>query len=191
MTQAATFLSLDAGKGPEQLCAERSKRLVDALERRQPDRIPLFIFLGYLLAEMSKMQRLEMYRNPAKASAGLVAAARRFQPPPFVFYEGQWNNRLKYIAELPKGKSVAWFHNTDIFRAKEILGETACIIGGMPVSLLAGGTPAEVRARTRKVCEVCGKGGGFIMSSGTAELEGCNPDLVQVWADATREFGVY
>jgi uroporphyrinogen-III decarboxylase len=110
---------------------------------------------------------------------------------PFVFYEGQWNNRLKYIAELPKGKSVAYFHNTDIFKAKEIVGGTACIVGGMPVSLLAGGTPKEVRERTRQVCEVCGKGGGFIMTTGTAELEGCNPELVQVWADATREFGVY
>jgi len=54
-----------------------------------------------------------------------------------------------------------------------------------------GGTPKEVRERTKQVCEVCGKGGGFIMTTGASELEGCNPDLVQVWADATREFGVY
>ncbi len=110
---------------------------------------------------------------------------------PCVFYEGVWDKRLKYLAELPKGKTIARFQNTDIFKAKEIIGDTACIIGGMPVSLLAGGTAQQVRERTRQVCEICGKGGGFIMATGTAELEGCRPELVQVWADDTREFGSY
>jgi hypothetical protein len=40
------------------------------------------------------------------------------------------------------------------------------------------------------VCEVCGKGGGFIMSPGVGEMEGSNPELVRVWAEATWEFGV-
>lgn len=109
---------------------------------------------------------------------------------PCAFYEGVWDKRLKYLAELPKGKTIARFHNTDIFKAKEIVGETACIMGGMPVSLLAGGTAQQVREHTKRVCEVCGKDGGFIMTTGTAELEGCLPELVQVWADSTREFGI-
>jgi uroporphyrinogen-III decarboxylase len=110
---------------------------------------------------------------------------------PCVFYEGVWDKRLKYLAELPKGKTIARFQDTDIFKAKEIIGDTACIMGGMPVSLLAGGTAQQVRERTKQVCEICGKRGGFIMTTGTAELEGCRPELVQVWADATREFGTY
>jgi uroporphyrinogen-III decarboxylase len=431
MTQAAVVSMLDAGKTPQQLGAERQKRLVDAMELRQPDRIPLLIRLGYLQAEMGNMTRLDVHQNPLKAAAELIKIAQRFQadsisgaggspepsrilgdqstkwpgyglgengsfqyneqefmkeedyddfiedpadwalrrflprvfteldglsllPPlgmaslgyfgvvfnlgiftdprmvktmqaltraaeawtqtaklqmegaqqmaaagfpaapipgplmsapfdfmsdtlrgmkgiftdlrrhpdkllaaeakastlmfkhcleftaplkkaglkcfahfplhcgddnfisvanfekfywpqlkelflqliengitPFVFYEGQWNNRLEYIAELPRGKTIAHFHNTDIFKAKEVVGDTACILGGMPVSLLVGGTAQEVRDRTRQVCEICGKGGGFIMTTGASELEGCNPDLVQVWADATREFGVY
>jgi uroporphyrinogen-III decarboxylase len=110
---------------------------------------------------------------------------------PTIFYEGVWDKRLKYLTELPKGKTIARFHNTDIFKAKEIIGETACIMGGMPVSLLLGGTALQVREHTKRLCEVCGKDGGFIMTTGTAELEGCRPELVEVWADATREFGVY
>jgi uroporphyrinogen-III decarboxylase len=110
---------------------------------------------------------------------------------PIVFYEGIWDERLQYLTELPKGKTIGYFAGTDIFKAKEVVGNTMCIAGGMPASLLTGGTVQQVRERTRKVCEVAGKGGGFIMTSSTGELEGCKPELVQAWVDATREFGSY
>jgi hypothetical protein len=110
---------------------------------------------------------------------------------PYVFWEGTWNQRLKYLAELPKGKTIGYFHNTDLFKAKDIIGDTMCIMGGMPVSLLAGGTVQEIRTHTKRLCEVVGKGGGFIMTTSTGELEGCKPELVKAWIDATKEFGTY
>lgn len=110
---------------------------------------------------------------------------------PICFYEGVWDQRLKYLAELPKGKTAGWFQNSNIFKVKEVVGDTMCIIGGMKNSLLQSGTVEEVRAYTRKVCEEVGKGGGFIMSPGVGEMEGSDPELVWAWADATREFGVY
>lgn len=110
---------------------------------------------------------------------------------PVCFYEGVWDQRLKYLTELPRGKTAGWFQRSDIFKVKEIVGDTMCIIGGMKNSLLQAGTQEQVRAETKKVCEIVGQGGGFIMSPGIGEMEGCNLDLVRVWADATREFGVY
>jgi hypothetical protein len=110
---------------------------------------------------------------------------------PFVFWEGVWNQRLHYLTELPKGKVLSLFHASDIFKVKEVLGDVMCIMGGMPISLLAGGTAEEVRERTKKVCQVVGKNGGFIMTTEIGELEGCNPDLIQVWVEATKEYGVY
>ncbi|OGO35772.1 MAG: hypothetical protein A2147_07900, partial [Chloroflexi bacterium RBG_16_57_8] len=107
------------------------------------------------------------------------------------FYEGVWDQRLKYLAELPKGKTVGWFQRSDIFKVKEIVGKTVCIIGGMPNTMLQGGTVAEVRAHTKKVCEVVGKGGGFIMGTGVGEMSGSKPELVKAWVEATREFGKY
>ena len=108
---------------------------------------------------------------------------------PFVLWEGVWDDRLKYLAELPKGKTVGLFQKSDIFRVKQVLGDTMCIVGGMPVSLLMAGSATDVRSYTRRLCEEVGAGGGFIMSSDIGELEGCAPDLIQTWADATREFG--
>jgi hypothetical protein len=110
---------------------------------------------------------------------------------PYVFYEGTWDQRLKYLAELPKGKTVGWFQTSDIFKVKEIVGRTMCIAGGMKNSLLQGGTPESVREFTIKLCKEVGKGGGFIMSTGVGEMEGCKPELVKVWVDTTKEFGVY
>jgi hypothetical protein len=110
---------------------------------------------------------------------------------PAVFYEGVWDQRLKYLAELPRAKSAGWFQRSDIFKVKEVVGKTMCIMGGMPNSLLQGGTVNEVRSWTRKVCEVVGKGGGFIMSTGVGEMSGSKPELVKAWVAATREFGRY
>ena len=110
---------------------------------------------------------------------------------PIVFYEGVWDQRLKYLTELPRGKTVGWFQSSDIFKVKEVVGDTMCIMGGMKNSLLQSGTVEQVRALTKQVCEVVGKGGGFIMCTGVGEMEGSNLELVRAWVDATREFGVY
>jgi uroporphyrinogen-III decarboxylase len=110
---------------------------------------------------------------------------------PFVFYEGIWDQRLEYLADLPKGKSIGWFQSSDIYKVKDVLGDVMCIQGGMPNSLLQGGTPEQVREHTKKMCKDIGKNGGFIMSTTIGEMEGSNPELVKVWVDATKEFGQY
>ncbi len=42
--------------------------------------------------------------------------------------------RLESYAVLPKGKIPGFFDHTDIYKAKEILGNTMCICGFMPFS---------------------------------------------------------
>ena len=110
---------------------------------------------------------------------------------PSLYYEGVWDQRLEYLTELPKGKTIGLFQDSDIFKVKEVVGDTLCIMGGMPIPLLKNGSPEAIRERTHKVCEEVGKDGGFMMTSTVLELEGIKPESIQVWADATREFGVY
>jgi len=110
---------------------------------------------------------------------------------PSVFYEGVWDQRLEYLAELPKGKTIGMFQSSDIYKVKEVLGDVMVIQGGMPVSLLYGASVEEIRATTKKLCQEIGKGGGYIMSTGIMELEGAKPELVKAWVDATKEFGTY
>jgi hypothetical protein len=109
---------------------------------------------------------------------------------PHVFYEGSYDQRLQYLRELPKGKTIGRFDSSDLFRVKEVLGDTMCIMAGFPVSLLRGGTPEQIRALTRELIEVVGKGGGFVMGASSSMSE-ADPALVKVWVDATKEYGAY
>ena len=109
---------------------------------------------------------------------------------PCLFLEGHYDQRLKYLRELPKGKVMGLFDRTDLFEAKKVVGDVMCIAGNMPLSLLQTGTPEQVRAYTKKLIEVVGKDGGYIMTSNTV-MDEAKPELVRVWADATREYGVY
>ena len=109
---------------------------------------------------------------------------------PMLFAEGSYNTRLEIVKELPKG-SVAWyFDQTDMVRAKEILGDKACIVGNVPTSLLLTGTPKEVKEHCRKLIEACGKGGGYILAGGANVDEG-NPDNLRAMMEAAKEYGVY
>jgi uroporphyrinogen-III decarboxylase len=111
---------------------------------------------------------------------------------PFVFWEGVWEQRLKYLTELPKGKTVGMFQSSDMHKVKDVLGNTMCIVGGMKISMLSGDASAtEIREYTRDLCETVGKGGGFIMTTDILDLDGTDPNLVKVWIDATKEFGQY
>jgi uroporphyrinogen-III decarboxylase len=109
---------------------------------------------------------------------------------PYIFFEGNCDSRVEYLLDLPKGKFVARFDVTDIFRAKKILKGHCCIEGNVPSSLLQMGTKDEVIAYCKKLIDVCGKDGGYILSprSSTDEV---NPKNLKAMIDFTKEYGVY
>ena len=109
---------------------------------------------------------------------------------PLLFAEGSYNTRLEIIKELPRASAVWYFDKTDMARAKEILGDTACIVGNVPTSLLMTGKPQEVKEHCRKLIEVCGKGGGYILAGG-ANIDEGNPDNLRAMMAAAKEYGVY
>jgi uroporphyrinogen-III decarboxylase len=76
---------------------------------------------------------------------------------PLLFAEGSYNRRLEAIADLPVGSVIWWFDRTDMTRAKKVLGNTACISGNVPTSLMCTGKPAAVKEYCRQLIEVCGK----------------------------------
>ena len=109
---------------------------------------------------------------------------------PMLFAEGRYNNRLEIIKDLPKGKVMWHFDQTDMFKAKKILGDNACIAGNVPTSLLCTGTPKAVKEYCRKLIEICGKGGGFILTGGASIDKGNPANLHAMW-EAAEEYGVY
>jgi uroporphyrinogen-III decarboxylase len=109
---------------------------------------------------------------------------------PILFAEGGYNTRLDIIKELPKGAVAWWFDQTDMARAKKVLGDKACIIGNVPTSLLMTGTPQEVKGYCRNLIETCAPGGGYILSGG-ANIDEGDPDNLRAMMEAVKEYGIY
>ena len=109
---------------------------------------------------------------------------------PCIFFEGNWTARLEYLLELPKGKLMAHFDSTDIFKAKEVLKDHICIRGNVPGSLLTAGSPQEVKDYCKKLIDVVGKGGGLVVCPRVVPDEATAENL-HAMIDFTTEYGVY
>ena len=109
---------------------------------------------------------------------------------PLPFAEGSYNSRLEIIRDLPKGKVVWRFDQTDMTRAKEVLGSRACIYGNVPTDILCTGTTDDVKAYCKQLIDVAGKGGGFILSSGVP-LDTAKYENVRAMIEFTKEYGIY
>jgi uroporphyrinogen-III decarboxylase len=109
---------------------------------------------------------------------------------PCPLWEGTCTSRLEIIKDIPAGKALYSFEGTDIFKAKEILGDTVCIKGNIPLSTMVTGTPEDVKTYCKKLIDIVGKGGGYIMDA-AASLDNAREENVRAMFEFTREYGVY
>ncbi len=107
-----------------------------------------------------------------------------------LFAEGGYNTRLEFVKDFPKGSVVWWFDQTDMVKAKKVLGDRFCIQGNVPSSLIVTGSAADVKERCRRLIEDCGPGGGYILGAGCI-AEDPKLDNLRAMMDAVREYGVY
>jgi hypothetical protein len=182
---------LDMRRCPDKLLAAEEKALRFQLDfainsARGMNMKEIFIPLHRGSDGFMSLKQFETFYWPQLKAMMLALVDAGLTPIPF--YEGVWDQRLDYLAELPKGKTIGMFQNSDIFKVKKVLGNTMCIVGGMPVSMLRTSVD-EVRAVTRRLCEEVGRDGGFVMSTNIGDLEGAKLELVKAWVDATKEFG--
>jgi hypothetical protein len=108
----------------------------------------------------------------------------------YLFAEGSFNTRLEYVNEFPKGFVTWLFDQTDMFKAKKLLGDKCCIQGNIPSSLMVTGTSPDVKEYCRKLIEGCGKGGGFVLSAG-AIAENPKMENLRAILAAVKEYGIY
>ena len=110
---------------------------------------------------------------------------------PMMVIDGSYNEaRLKIISELPRSSVVWTMEKTDMFTAKRILGDSACIAGNVTAAQLYTQTPQVIKEYCRKLIEVCGEGGGYILSLGSG-IDKCNPANLHAIIEAAEEYGHY
>lgn len=122
-----------------------------------------------------------------KVIEGLWANGKRT-----IFYaEGNWTPYLEEIAELPDHSIVFHVDQTDIVKAKEVLGSRFCLSGNVPNSLLAYGTPEQVREYVKKLLHDHARDGGFIIDAAGIMQIDVKTENLEVLIETTRKYGVY
>ncbi len=183
---------LDMYRHPDELLALLEKMSNDRIKRVTPvspdapgrqRRLPFALHRG-TDGFLSDAQ-FEKFYWPGLKRALQSSIDNNYIPMPFC--EGQFNSRVHYFLELPRGKMVAHFDLTDMCRAKEILGGHVCIMGNVPPSLLQLGTPENVDAYCKKLIEVCGKGGGLIITHGSS-IDEARPENVKAMVESAKKY---
>jgi len=104
---------------------------------------------------------------------------------PLLFAEGSYNKRLDIIADYPRGWSIWYFDQTDMRKAKETLGDVACIQGNVPSSLMTTAPVEQLRSYCEDLLEIYSSG-GFILANG-AVLDDSTDEHVRTILNVVRK----
>ena len=180
-------------------CITEPERLAEALEIWGARTIPaaianakmqhaeyLFIPLHCGVDDFMSLENYEKFYWPGLKK--LIEAAVEASITPFVICEGKYHTRLNVLADVPKGKVIYVFEDTDFAEAKRILGDVACIAGGMPTEYLMRGDKQRVIDETKRLIDLLAPGGGYIMSNSLA-LDQVRTENMEAWKDTVFTYG--
>jgi uroporphyrinogen-III decarboxylase len=71
---------------------------------------------------------------------------------------------------------------------KKVLGNTQCITGNLPTSLICTGTPQAVREYCRQLLDLLAKDGGYILTGGASCAE-AKAENLRAMMEAAVEYG--
>jgi len=111
---------------------------------------------------------------------------------PILHFDSDWTLNMPYLRELPHRKFFIQLDSkTDIFKTKDILRDTCCIMGDVAPSLLSLGTKEEVGAYCRKLIDVVGKGGGLILGVGCGVPVDAKFENLKMMIDTAKTYNPY
>jgi hypothetical protein len=169
------------------------------------DKILEWRIAGALPAESLKLGKTRLVLRPLHKGADGFMSLKQFERfywptlkaavlkdielgyTPRLGWQGTVDSRLEYFLELPKGKVFCWFEHTDMARAKAVLGNHICIAGNVPVSMLCCGSPQDVDEYCKRLIRVCGKGGGFLLTSSGA-IDDAKPQNVRAMVESVKKY---
>jgi uroporphyrinogen-III decarboxylase len=134
------------------------------------------------------LKQFEKFYWPTFKQIMLNMIEEGLMPAPFA--EGVYTHRLEHLTELPTASVLWFFDRTDMHRAKDILGGHSPIMGNVPITLIATGSPEQVKDCCKDLIDYCGRDGGYILCSGT-QLDDAKEENVKMMIDFTKEYGVY
>lgn len=99
---------------------------------------------------------------------------------PVLHCDADWTPLLPYFRELPARSCILQLdEQTDILKAKEVLGDHMCLYGNVAPALLSLGTADEVAECCQQLVQVVGEGGGFILGPACTMPMDAKPENVR------------
>jgi hypothetical protein len=192
--RGTTGIMLDMYRHPDKLIQAMEKLLPTAIEQglftAGISGVPIvFIPLHKGAKGFMSLEQFKTFYWPTLHKLMLAFIDHGLVPMPLI--EADYTDRLHLITDIPRGKAIYWFERTDIFKAKEILGDRVCLKGNVPSSLLCTGTPDQVKAYCKKLIDVVGKGGGLIVDGDVGIADEARAENVRAMTEAVFEYGVY
>ena len=108
---------------------------------------------------------------------------------PVLHWDQDWTRDLVRLQELPAKKCILNPDGmTDMRKFKELVGDRMAMMGDIPASLLAAGTPDDVYAYVRDQVALFG-GRGLILCPGCDAPINTRPENMEAFVAAAREYG--
>jgi len=107
---------------------------------------------------------------------------------PYIYTEGPYTSRIKYLSDIPKGKALYSFEDADPAYVKKELGGTACVTGFFPVYLMHYGRKQQVIDEVKRLVDILAPGGGYMFST-DAGFDHAKPENVEAMFDTLKEYG--
>jgi uroporphyrinogen-III decarboxylase len=178
----------------------RPKQMMAAIERLTPLMIELglgaahcpLVFFPLHKGDDGFMSREEFKKYYWPSLKTVILALIREGLIPLLFVEGSYNKRLDLIVDpdIPAGKTLWIFDQTDMKEVKKHLSGWACFGGNVPSSPLRVAGPQEVKDCVKRLIDEVGQDGGYILSNG-AVLDEAKPENLHALIDFAKEYGIY
>lgn len=105
---------------------------------------------------------------------------------PVLHFDSNWGRDLERFKEFPRATCVLALDSaTDIYRAKEVLGDHMCLLGDVPPRMLSLGTPDEVHEYASRLVREIGPA-GFILAQGCCVPPDAKLDNVRAMVEAAH-----
>lgn len=109
-----------------------------------------------------------------------------------LFYsEGNWEAHYDSLMELPAGSVVYHLDAGDPAKLARTIKRKFAVSGGLPYSLLARGTRADVEAYLGKLFDALARDGGYMLDATALMMHDIDVDNMRAAVDYTMEHGVY
>ena len=197
----------------EYLCGGRSMTQFFFDLYRMPDKVQavMDVVLEELLADIKKLKPAPEKINATwaggwRAASSLVAPKLwdRFVWPyyvqiveamvsvgitPVLHWDQDWSRDLERLKELPAKKCILNPDGmTDMAKFKKLVGDRMAMMGDIPASMLAAGTPKDVDKYVKEQVELF-EGKGLILCPGCDAPINTKPENMQAFVDAGKKYG--